>query len=79
MTAKIMSWHNQASEGVRPILTYFFAFIYMTVSTYGVITNRIDFTIYFSQIGTMVAMMISYYFGEKSALKDPKKDGSDGR
>jgi hypothetical protein len=59
------------SEGVRPILTYFFAVVYMSVSTYGVLVNKIDFAIYFSQIGTLVGMMIAFWFGERSALKNP--------
>ena len=59
------------SEGVRPILTYFFAVVYMSVSTYGVLVGKIDFTIYFSQIGTLVGMMIAFWFGERSALKNP--------
>ena len=54
------------SEGVRPILTYFFAVVYMGVSTYGVLVDKIDFTIYFSQIGTLVGMMIAFWFGERS-------------
>ena len=61
------------SEGVRPILTYFFAVVYMSVSTYGVLVNKIDFAIYFSQIGTLVGMMIAFWFGERSALKNPKE------
>lgn len=59
------------SESVRPILTYFFAVVYMSVSTYGVFVGKIDFTIYFSQIGTLVGMMIAFWFGERSALKNP--------
>ena len=59
------------SESVRPMLTYFFAVVYMSVSTYGVFVGKIDFTIYFSQIGTLVGMMIAFWFGEGSALKNP--------
>lgn len=62
---------NALSGSVRPILTYFFAVVYMSVSTYGVFVGKIDFTIYFSQIGTLVGMMIAFWFGEKSALKNP--------
>ena len=61
------------SEGVRPILTYFFAVVYMSVSTYGVLVDKIDFAIYFSQIGTLVGMMIAFWFGKRSALKNPKE------
>ena len=61
------------SESVRPILTYFFAVVYMSVSTYGVFVGKIDFTIYFSQIGTLVGMMIAFWFGERSALKNSNR------
>jgi hypothetical protein len=33
--------------------------------------GRIEFSMYFAQIGTMVGMMVSFWFGEKSALKNP--------
>ena len=59
------------ADSVRPVLTYFFAIVYMSVSTYGVFVDKIDFTIYFSQIGTLVGMMIAFWFGERSALKNP--------
>ena len=59
------------SESVRPILTNYFAVVYMSVSTNGVFVGKIDFTIYFSQIGTLVGMMIAFWFGERSALKNP--------
>lgn len=59
------------SDSVRPILTYVFATLYITVSTWGVMIGKIEFSMYFAQIGTMVGMMVSFYFGEKSALKNP--------
>jgi len=59
------------SDSVRPVLTYFAFFMYVGVSTYGVIYGLIDFQLYFSQIGTMVGMMVSFWFGERSALKNP--------
>jgi hypothetical protein len=60
------------SDSVRPILTYVFATMYIAVSTWGVAIGKIEFAMYFAQIGTMVGMMISFWFGEKSALKDPR-------
>ena len=60
------------TDNVRPILTYVFASIYILTSTYGVIAGLIDFSIYFAQIGTMVGMIVSFWFGETSALKNPK-------
>jgi hypothetical protein len=61
-------------DGVRPFLTYMFAIIFITVSTWGVIVGKIEFPLFFSQIGTMVSMMVSFWFGEKSALKNPMGD-----
>jgi len=62
---------KKLSDGVRPILTYFSFFLFIGVSTYGVFAELIDFQLYFSQIGTMVSMMVSFWFGERSALKNP--------
>jgi hypothetical protein len=31
---------------------------------------------YFAQIGTMVGMIVSFWFGEKSALKNPLGDNN---
>lgn len=62
------------TKAVRPVLTYFAFFFYISVSTYAVLAELIDFNLYFSQIGTMVSMMISFWFGERSALKSPKGD-----
>lgn len=59
------------TESVRPVLTYFSFFLFIGVSTYGVFAELIDFQLYFSQIGTMVSMMVSFWFGERSALKNP--------
>ena len=64
------------SDGVRPILTYVFASMYILVSTWGVFIGQIEFPMYFAQIGTMVGMMVSFYFGEKSALKNPTVDNN---
>ena len=64
------------SDGVRPILTYVFASLYIFISTWGVVVGKIEFSMYFAQIGTMVGMMVSFYFGEKSALKNPMGDNN---
>ena len=63
------------SDSVRPVLTYIFAFMYIGISTWGVAIGKIEFSMYFAQIGTMVGMMISFWFGEKSALKNPNMEG----
>lgn len=62
---------KKLSDSVRPVLTYCFATLYIVVSTWGVFAGKIEFSMYFAQIGTMVGMMVSFWFGEKSALKNP--------
>jgi len=54
------------TTSVRPILTYLFAIMYITVSTWGVMVGKIEFAMYFAQVGTMVSMMVSFWFGERS-------------
>ena len=54
------------AKSVRPILTYLFAVLYIAVSTWGVIAGKIEFQMYFAQVGTMVSMMVSFWFGERS-------------
>jgi hypothetical protein len=49
--------------------------MYIGISTWGVAIGKIEFSMYFAQIGTMVGMMISFWFGEKSALKNPNMEG----
>lgn len=57
---------NTITKSVRPILTYLFAAIYITVSSWGVVIGKIEFAMYFAQVGTMVSMIISFWFGERS-------------
>jgi len=54
------------TTSVRPILTYLFAVLYIVVSTWGVMVGKIEFAMYFAQVGTMVSMMVSFWFGERS-------------
>lgn len=65
---------KKLSDSVRPVLTYCFAMLYIIVSTWGVFADKIEFSMYFAQIGTMVGMMVSFWFGEKSALKNPSTE-----
>lgn len=68
--------HTILTKMVRPVLTYVAFTIYILGSTAGLFMGKVNYDIWFSQIGTMVSMMISWYFAERSALKDPSK-GSD--
>lgn len=54
------------TTSVRPVLTYLFAVLYIVVSTWGVMVGKIEFAMYFAQVGTMVSMMVSFWFGERS-------------
>lgn len=58
---------DKITKSVRPILTYLFAVLYISVSTWGVMVGKIEFQMYFAQVGTMVSMMVSFWFGERSA------------
>lgn len=58
---------NNITKSVRPVLTYLFATLYIAVSTWGVMVGKIEFQMYFAQVGTMVSMMVSFWFGERSA------------
>lgn len=61
---------EKITSSVRPILTYLFAVVYIVVSTWGVIVGKIEFSMYFAQVGTMVSMMVSFWFGERKSLKE---------
>ena len=65
------------TTSVRPVLTYIFAIFYIAVSTWGVMAGKIEFAMYFAQVGTMVSMMISFWFGERSTKnsRSPDVDG----
>lgn len=62
---------DKLSNSVRPILTYIAFTVYITTSTVGLFLGKLDYAIYFSQIGTMVGMMVSHYFATETALTDP--------
>lgn len=62
------------TSSVRPVLTYVFALFYIAVSTWGVMVGKIEFAMYFAQVGTMVSMMISFWFGERNAKNSRSPD-----
>ena len=57
------------SSSVRPIMTYFIVVVYMIASTYAAIMNKIEWSLWFAQVGTMAVSIISYWFGERSVSK----------
>lgn len=61
---------EKITSSVRPVLTYLFAVLYIVVSTWGVIVGKIEFSMYFAQVGTMVSMMVSFWFGERKSIKE---------
>lgn len=69
-----MPWYEIAIKLVRPMITYAIFFIFVVASTIAAFKGILDFNLYLSQIGTMVSMLLSYWFGERSALKKPGAD-----
>lgn len=69
-----MPWYEITIKLVRPVLTYGIFFIFVVASTVAAFYGLLDFGLYQSQIGTMVGMIVSFWFGERSALKKPGGD-----
>lgn len=59
------------SDSVRPVLTYFIVTLYVIAATVAAFNGSIRWDMWFAQIGTMAVSITSYWFGEKSALKNP--------
>ena len=62
------------SESVRPVLTYFGFLVYIITLTLGVFMGHLSWSIYVAQVGGLVSIMIGFWFGERSALKNPKAE-----
>lgn len=64
------------TKQLRPFLTLLLTFGLFGASTYFVVIGKISAELYLTTWIQMVAMMIAFYFGERSALKqigDPEK------
>jgi len=64
---------NKLIRSVRPVITYSVTGLYNAAMLYGVATGKISFQEYMTAIGPVNALLMGFWFGERSALKDPKK------
>lgn len=71
-----MPWYEIVIKLVRPVLTYAVFFVFVVASTAAALNGSLDFNLYLSQVGTLVSMLTSFWFGERSALKKPGQDNT---
>lgn len=57
---------------VRPYLTFFITTLYNVLLAWALVNEKIKVMEYITAVGPMNAMILGFWFGEKSALKDPK-------
>lgn len=64
---------NKISQVVRPFIT-FISFITFEVSMiYGLYSGKLTFSEFINVFTPINTMLLGFWFGERSALKDPKK------
>ncbi len=64
---------NRLSQAVRPILTFGIAGMFNVAMLIGLFTGKVSFQEYLQALGPTNSMLIGFWFGERSALKDPRK------
>lgn len=57
---------------VRPYLTFFITTLYNLVLVWAVLNDKMKLMEYITAVGPMNAMILGFWFGEKSALKNPQ-------
>ena len=57
---------------VRPYLTFFITTLYNCLLAWALVKGKLKIVEYITAVGPMNAMILGFWFGEKSALKDPK-------
>ena len=60
-------------KNLRPILTLILTFGLFFSTTYFVYTTALKGDVYLTTWIQLVSMMIAFYFGERSALKQPNE------
>ncbi len=58
---------------VRPVLTFGITGIFNITLLVGLFTGKVSFQEYLTTLAPINSMLIGFWFGERSALKDPKK------
>lgn len=70
---KYFQTDNALIRSVRPVLTYGIALLYNGAMVGGLMFGKVDFAQYMAAMGPVNAMLMGFWFGERSALKDPKR------
>jgi len=65
------------SSIIRPLLTLWITLLFTVTLTVGLILKKLSFSDYITTMGPIMSMLIGFWFGERSALKDPKKTHTD--
>lgn len=58
---------------VRPVLTFFVAGVFNVALLAGLVVSKVSFQDYITTLAPINSMLLGFWFGERSALKDPTK------
>jgi len=58
---------------VRPAITFFVVGSFNVALLVGLFTGKVSFQEYMSTLAPINSMLLGFWFGERSALKDPRK------
>ncbi len=64
---------DKLTRSVRPILTFGITAVFNITLLAGLFTGKASFQDYLSTLAPINSMLIGFWFGERSALKDPRK------
>ncbi|NPB04514.1 MAG: hypothetical protein GXO39_08925 [Thermotogae bacterium] len=64
---------GKLSKMVRPVITFLVVGSFNTALLVGLLTGEVSFREYMSTLAPINSMLLGFWFGERSALKDPRK------
>jgi len=64
---------GRLSKLVRPAITFFVVGSFNTALLVGLLTGEVSFREYMSTLAPINSMLLGFWFGERSALKDPRR------
>ncbi len=64
---------NRIAQLVRPTLTFAITGAFNITLLVGVFTGKITFEQYLTTLAPVNSMLLGFWFGERSALKDPRR------
>ncbi len=64
---------NKVSQLVRPTLTFAITEMFNVAMLVGLFTGKVSFQEYLTTLAPVNSMLLGFWFGERSALKDPRK------